>query len=463
MSPLSWIARAPDAPYFMTEHGAAWMPIGQNDGVDWPELDGLFARQDLASVKRHLHWLAANGVTVLRLMLEYAQTGQRYLEQPAGSWAPAMVQLWDDLFALCEEAGLRILLTPIDSFWTWIRWDLHPWNTANGGPCASRTQLLTSPGARAAMKRRLAFATERWGASGVIFAWDLYNEMHPGQGEERAPECFTDYIDDVGPWLRALETRLHGRAHLQTVSVFGPELVWKPWIIPPIFRSRALDFANSHFYGEGTIDFPQDTVTPALEVARQVRAALAEIEDGRPFFDTEHGPIHTFKDWGITLPAAFDDEYFRHIQWAHLAAGGAGGGMRWPNRDPHALTPGMRRAQRAMAAFLPLVDWCRFRRVPLPIAVATPGVEALGCGDPRQAVVWVVRRALLPGGQVSREPAPARLRVPGLTNGRYRLTVWDTRDGVARDQRDVTSVSSACDIDLAPFAGDAALALSPLS
>jgi len=33
-----------------------------------------------------------------------------------------MVQLWDDLFALCEAAGLRILLTPIDSFFTWNRW-----------------------------------------------------------------------------------------------------------------------------------------------------------------------------------------------------------------------------------------------------------------------------------------------------------------------------------------------------
>ena len=36
--------------------------------------------------------------------------------------------------------------------------------------------------------------------------------------------------------------------------------------------------------------------------------------------------------------------------------------MRWPNRRPHTLTGGMRRAQKAMASFLPLVDWPRFRR-----------------------------------------------------------------------------------------------------
>ncbi len=176
-----------------------------------------------------------------------------------------MVQLWDDLFALCEAAGLRILLTPVDSFFTWNRWDAHPWNVANGGPCPSRTQLLTDPGARAAIKRRLAFATERWGGSGVLFAWDLYNEMHPAQGEDRAPACFADYIDDVGPWLRAWRRGCTAARICRCVSVFGPELVWKPWITGPIFRSPALDFANSHFYGEGTIDDPQDTVTPAVE------------------------------------------------------------------------------------------------------------------------------------------------------------------------------------------------------
>jgi len=40
-----------------------------------------------------------------------------------------------------------------------------------------------------------------------------------------------------------------------------------------------------------------------------------------------HGPIHAFKERGRTLDEAFDDEYFRHIQWAHFASGGAGS---WP-------------------------------------------------------------------------------------------------------------------------------------
>ena len=71
------------------------------------------------------------------------------------------------------------------------------------------------------------FAARRWGGSGALFAWDLWNEMHPVQGEDR-PDCFDDYIGDVSPFLREVERQAHGRAHLQCVSVFGPELHGSP-------------------------------------------------------------------------------------------------------------------------------------------------------------------------------------------------------------------------------------------
>ncbi len=101
-----------------------------------------------------------------------------------------------------------------------------------------------------------------------------------------------------------------------------------------IFRHPDLDFATTHVYEPGAIDSPRNTVAAADAMARWVRHALAEIRDGRPFTDSETGPIHTYKDLGITLPEDFDAAYFRHMAWAHLASGGAGGGMRWPNRHP---------------------------------------------------------------------------------------------------------------------------------
>ena len=335
-------------------------------------------------------------------------------------------------------------------------------NQANGGPAACRSQLLTCLETRKAIKARFQFATARWGASGALFAWDLWNEMHPAQGGN-LPTCFGDYIDDIGPWLRALETGLHGRAHLQCVSVFGPELGWKPWLNAPVFRHPALDFASSHFYEEGTIDHPADTVAPALAVGRLVREALAEIADDRPFFDSEHGPIHTFKDKKRNLPEAFDDEYFRHIQWAHLASGGAGGGMRWPNRKPHALTPGMRRAQAALAGFQPLIRWSRFQRRNLhgEVSCSDPDVEVLACGDGEQAICWLLRkRPLLPDGRV--DPgfaAEVRITVP-TRDGEVRVTVWDTREGRTRATMAGMATGGTLALQIPPFAGDLALAIT---
>ena len=466
---LPWVQVAPDAPYFVAETGEPWTPVGQNDAVTWPELAGLFRGRDLPAVEAHLRWLAEHGVTCLRLMLEYAQVRHRYIERPLGAMTPNMVQLWDTLFALCERVGLRILLTPFDTFWMWRHWRWHPYNLRNGGCLEHPSGLLTSPAARAAIKARLSFAAERWGGSGALFAWDLWNEIHPAQAGDSAG-CFPEFIADLGRHVRALEMRLYGRSHPQTVSLFGPELDWRPHmpLKEPIFRHPELDFASIHVYEEGTIDDPRNTVDPALGMGRIVRAALAEIRDTRPFLDTEHGPIHSFKDHHVVLPEPFDDEYFRHMQWAHLASGGAGGGMRWPNRHPHVLTPGMRRAQRALAGFLPLIDWTRFRRRNLnaEIEVSTPAVAGFGCGDGAQAVVWLLRRdTIRPDGMLDRQAAPfaLRLRVPGLKSRPARATMWDTRAGAVLGRLDaVPDPDGIVAVEIPELTTDLAIALRTL-
>ncbi len=459
------IVRCPDAPYFMTEAGKPWTPIGQNDAINWPELAGLFRRRDLAGVERHLRHLKDHGVTCLRLMLEYCQGQHRYLEKPARRFVPNMVQLWDDLFLLLEKVGLRVLLTPYDTFFMWVRWRDHPYNRRNGGPCAGRGQLLTCPGTRDLIKQRLAFASDRWGGSPALFAWDLWNEIHPAHGGDD-PAAVGPFIDDIGPWLRAREQERFGRANLQTVSIFGPELLKHPELAEPIFRHPALDFANTHLYETRTIDDPRDTVAPARAVGRLTRAAVQDAGDLRPVFDSEHGPIHRFKDKKRSLPEAFDDEYFRLIQWAHLASGGAGGGMRWPNRHPHCLTHGMRSAQRALAAFLPLIDWTRFRRGNLneEIALSNAKLTAFGCGDRRQAIVWLLRtdtRSVL--GTVRQDAAPldVRVEVPGLEPGSYDVALFDTVAGRVVGERSDLPSKGVLAIPAGAVATDLALAIRP--
>ncbi len=444
---LPWIRTIPGVPYFQTDTGEAWHPLGQNDAISWRELNPLFGRKDLPAVEAYLQLLKDHGVTCMRLMLEYAQVRNRYMETRPGVWSRNVVQFWDDLFALCERYGIRILLTPFDTFWMWIKFQHHPYNRKNGGPLKHPSQALLSPETRDAMKARLTFAAERWGGSGALFAWDLWNEIHPAQAEMSAAP-FPEFIEDLSQHVRGVEMRAFGRSHPQTVSLFGPELRWRAemQMEPAIFRHPSLDFATIHIYEEGTIDHPRNTVDAAVGMGRIVREALAEITDQRPFFDSEHGPIHTFKDHKKTLPESFDDEYFRHMQWAHLASGGAAGGMRWPNRRVHSLTLGMRVAQHGMARFLPAVDWLRFNRrnVTEELQLRSGGREVgprrlarFGCASPDQAVVYLLRRdTLRKDGRVDpgADPLALELEVPSLMPGRYRVLAWNTLAGTLHEQ-----------------------------
>ena len=467
---LAWIEVAPGAPYFVTDRGEAWTPVGHNDSIGWTDLRPLYLRRDLSAVDARLRYMAAHGTTCVRLMLECLHGHNRFIERPAGRFNPRVVRLWDDLFHLCAKNGLRVLLTPFDTFWTWIHWSRHPYNRANGGPLDRPSRMLLDPGAREAIKARLSFAVERWGGSGVLFAWDLWNEIHPAQAQDSA-DVFPEFIADLSAHVRTLERRLYGRSHPQTVSLFGPELAWRPDmpLAEPIFRHPDLDFASIHIYAEGTIDHPRNTVDAAVDMGRIVRDCVGEVAPGRPFLDTEHGPIHTFKDRKKTLPRSFDDELFRHMQWAHLASGGAGGGMRWPNRRPHVLTAGMRRAQAAMGAFLPRVDWPRFARrnvsAELEVEDAPSDLAAFACADARQVVAYLLRRDTLDAtGRAPPDAAPTapRLALAGLEPGARRAVFWSTREGRPVGESAV-QVDGDGRLELAcpPFAADLALCVTP--
>ena len=475
---LPWVSVIPGMPYFQTEDGRPWHPIGQNDAISWRDLNPLFGRKDVPAVEAYLATLVAHGVTCMRLMLEYAQVRHRYFETAPGKWSRNVVRFWDDLFTLCEKHGLRILLTPFDTFWMWMKFKHHPYNQKHGGTLQHPSRSLLCRETREAIKGRLTFAAERWGGSGVLFAWDVWNEIHPAQGEMSA-EPFVEFIEDLSTHLRQVEMRKFGRAHPQTVSLFGPELRWRKQMQmePAIFRHPSLDFATIHIYEQGTIDAPKNTVDAAIGMGRIVRESLAEITDGRPFFDSEHGPIHTFKDHRKSLPEAFDDEYFRHMQWAHLASGGAGGGMRWPNRRVHSLTAGMRVAQRGMTGFLPFIDWHRFTRVNVTPqirllneagqVVLQQKVARFGCATDDQALVYLLRRdTLLKKGQLGRRVKPLTLclQLPQLIDGLYTVSTWDTVEGrllasTVQESKLMRAAEHTVGFVLPPLWGDLAFAI----
>jgi mannan endo-1,4-beta-mannosidase len=172
--------------------------------------------------------------------------------------------------------------------------------------------------------------------------------------------------------------------------------------------------------------------------------------------DTEHGPVHSFKDRRVTLPDAFDTDCFRRTQWAHIASGGVGGGMRWPYRHPHHLLPEMHEAQRILADFVPLIDWQRFGRQPLGprLTVHDFGGLAVGCGDTRQAVIALM--ACESDGGTARH-----LDIAGLAPGCYNVTQVNTVTGSRETCQMHTRQDGTLVVLTTGGAQDLALAITP--
>jgi hypothetical protein len=66
---LPWVKLVPGVPYFETEDGPTWTPIGQNNSLEWVSLDGIYNRHDMEAADSCLRNLADTGVTCTRLMM----------------------------------------------------------------------------------------------------------------------------------------------------------------------------------------------------------------------------------------------------------------------------------------------------------------------------------------------------------------------------------------------------------
>jgi mannan endo-1,4-beta-mannosidase len=387
----------------------------------------------MAAVEAYLQSLADNGATILRFMLEYAHGEARYFEKPVGRFVPAMVQMWDDLFDLCEKVGLRILLTPWDNFWMANRWHKHPYNALNGGPAAGPGSFFTDEATIEASIRRFEFVVERYANRPVLAAWDLFNEIHPYWGG--SPEQQIEVLTHQSKAIRAAEQRVQGWTRLQTVSMFGPNP--EGGYEEMIFRHPCLDFCTTHIYYKGAIDLPRETVNSAVAMAKWTRHGLANTPAGRPFTDTEHGPIRMFNNHKRWHKEAFDAEYERHLMWAHLASGGAGSGMRWPARHPHLLTPSTRAQYEALALFSKEIDWRTFTPQDWRARITVSGPNSrdfhrFAVGDGNQIVVFLLRRAPQ-GTRGVLPPLPPleglNLWLRGLNTGNWQVTLFDPRRG----------------------------------
>lgn len=382
----------PGGRYFVHSDGRPFTPVGYNHNPDWTELgfgNPLAEHYDLGRVDRWFSNLQAHRVNLIRLMVETPQSGT--LEERPGVYRPEQVVWLDNVMSSAQRHGVRLWVTPYDTFWMNRRADASPYWAANGGPIVHPVDFLTKPSIIALQKRRMQFLIDRYGGSGTVFAWEIMNEIDLWWGA--SPEQIRAWTDQMATFVRRYQRRRWGRDHLVTLSFGEPEP--KGLNAETAFRRPDLDFATMHLYlGASRGPSPGQEWQAANDYAAGVRYARAQVRDNRPVIDGESGPIDR---WITDEP--FDDEVFHLMSWSHLLAGGAGAGTRWPYRNPHHLTPGMLETLRMISLFCESVPWSKLTGS--EVAATVDGDRARVFATGSAAIVWV------------RGSGPLRLSWPG--------------------------------------------------
>lgn len=437
---------------FVFPDGRAAIPVAFNDSYTWPGLEPLWRTGDIASAEEYVAKLRVNGVNVIRMFLEaVVPESNRLLEYPLGHYNKGVVEFWDRFLPICERHGLTVLISPWDTFWINQPWTASPYNRANGGPCTDPHDFIVNAEARIWQKARIRYMIDRWGASSAIFAIDLLNE-HDIWWDATPPERKA-WIDDMAAYTRAYELKRWGRVHMLTVSSAAAEP--KGIIGGNVYRSPLFEFATTHLYYRGTVNDPKNSIDPAASINHGIRYAQEQSGDGRPFTDSETGPIDR---WIPQQP--FDDLVFHHMSWAHFASGGSGAGMRWPYRLPHNLTPVMLRHLRSIAQVANRLDWKRLvpRNADARLSTNYHGLLLMGSGDARQAIVWALHDTRL---HSSIDVIGASVTLRGMAPGKYEITLWDTVGGFPVKTSTAKSEAGKVTFALPKFTMDMAVTIRP--
>ncbi|HNR98616.1 MAG TPA: cellulase family glycosylhydrolase [Planctomycetota bacterium] len=284
------------------------------------------------------------------------------------------------------------------------RWPRHPYNAANGGPCADQNEFMTRPEARELYAKRLRYIVGRWTAFTNILAWEFFNEI----------DNVYKYLkhDDVVAWHRDMARRLRALdpyRHLITSSFTGCS------DRGGLFELPEMDFSQYHSYNEKH---------PAVMTARRTAEFFAR--DGKPFFVSEYGT-----DWRGWKPD--QDPYLRALHqavWSGAFTGAAGTGMTWWWESIHSQN--LYRHWSALAAFLEGTAIGDAAMKPI-VFQESAKARAFGVAAPRRALVWLLDSAYdWPNGAMDEDPAPctgAAAVFTGLADGAYRVEWWDTAAG----------------------------------
>jgi len=248
------IHKNPDSYYFWKhDSGKAFRGIGEN--VAW---DTRSYNNQMYPYEYMLPMLGDRGCNFVRVWLcewniplEWATLG-RYTESAAARL--------DEVLSLAQQNGIYLLLTlntysefkSVKNIWgTGDDWVRNPYNTINGGPCSTAASFFSNTTAKNIYKKKLRYLIARWGYHPNLAVIEFFNEVDHlyNDGDASVPAAsIVSWHDEMSTYLKSIDPF----EHLVTTSF---SYKW----MPDLWNVSNLDFSQTHPYG--STDNAYSTIT----------------------------------------------------------------------------------------------------------------------------------------------------------------------------------------------------------
>lgn len=311
-------------------------------------------------------------------------------------------------------------------------WPRHPYNAANGGPCATQNEFFTSEQARQLYEKRLRYIVARWSAFPNVLAWEFFNEIDNEYAYVKHEDVVA-WHGEMGRRLRSLDPY----DHLISSSFTGGSER------PDLYDLPEMDFAQYHSYNEQH---------PARMTAEKTARFFAKYR--KPFFVSEYGT-----DWRGWKPDT--DPHFRALHqaiWSGAFTGAAGTGMTWWWESIH--TADLYQHWSALNAFLKDTGMGRGDLRPASFESVEGTVAPFGVAAHDEAFIWLLDKACdWPNGAKEADPpavAGAAVTLAGIGDGVWSVRWWDTLAGKPVAEREVSAVGGKVRLEPPAFQADIA-------
>jgi len=284
-------------------------------------------------------------------------------------------------------------------------------------------------------KRFLRYVVARWGYSTHVAAWEYFNEIDPNLPTDRFYRELGEYLEQIDPYR-----------HLRTTSSWAPA--------PKDCRHEKLDLAETHYYLRPA---DRQRLKDEVEAALDRTAFLREHAPARPALIGEFGLADDRWREDDLMRADREMVHFHNSLWASALSGASGTALFWwwdelDRKDAY-------RHYRPLAAYLADIPFTTAGLQRTSAELMPAAVRLVGVQGPRSAYLWLFNPQASwlaqADGTTPSEIRGARLRIPGLAPGDYRVEWWDTGEGKVRTAKKV-AVAGDLSIDVPAFTADLA-------